>query len=178
MHPGVWVATVLFGLGLASAARADLGPPAVAIDPNRVSQGQQAGAGVCLALALTALGFIAVRSWRTGLAFGLLVLVGLTLTLAAVYILHLIFMAIFIVGLIFEVPALVALVVAVYLAVRLLRISRPGPVEWLTFASIVGLLAAGGLLMAGSVYSPPRNRPPVAPPRPAPTTANPNPSPP
>jgi hypothetical protein len=145
----------------------------VYIDPNRVSQGKQAGAGVCLTLAITALGFLAIRSWRTGLAFGILVLLGFILTLAALYWQILIFT-----GQV-SIPLLAILIgVAVYLAVRLLRRSRPGPVEWLTFASVVTLLAVGGWLMADSVYSPPKYRPPYFRPGLAPTSANENPSPP
>jgi hypothetical protein len=176
MPPGVWVVAVLFGLGLASSARADMGPPSVAIDPNRVPQGQQTGAGVCLALAVAALGFVAAHNWRTGLAFGLLIVVGLALTLAVLYLPTLFFMAVFCIGLVFELPALYALGMAVYQAVRLLRRSQPGAVEWWTFGSAVALLTVAGWLMADSVYSPPKYRPEFRPFRPVPTTANQNPS--
>jgi hypothetical protein len=171
MRPAHWVVAILFGLGLAAAAQANGGPGGVFIDPNRVPQGQQAGAGVCLALAVTVLGLVAVRNWRTGLAFSLLVVVGILLTLAALYLPLLLYMAN---GpdLVLEELALFALGVAVYQAVRLLRRSRPGQVEWATFASVVLLLAVGGGLMADSVYSFPKRRPTFFSLQPVPTNTN------
>src|SRR5262245_40785037 len=140
------------------AARADMGPPQVEIDPTRVPQVQRVGAGVCLALAVVALGVVAVRNWRAGLAFSLLVLVGVCLTWAGIYLGWVVFAAVF-AGYIL-LPFVAVIACAVYLAVRFLRKARAGVTEWLAFAGIAVLLGGSGWLMAGAVETIPKYGPP------------------